>query len=130
MMRINLLEMQQYLVQKENAEPIELTNIELRSIQRRVILNCYLDIVIEKLLQRSEYRGLSKKELLQNPNWHKVLFDGSMNFMCDISVYRMPDGCNIEFDTVSGYWGVNNDYNDNSDPSVWSEKICSLFGIK
>ena len=59
---INLLAVQKYLVQKENAEPIDLTDIELRSIQRRVILNCYLDVVLENLLQQSEYRGFSKKE--------------------------------------------------------------------
>lgn len=124
MTRSKMLAVQEYLVQQEGAKCHKPTGFELHDIQKRIMLNNYLDLFLKEVRKNDKYSCLSDIEILLTPRWSKILFDNHLDIQFDISVYELPDGCKVEFDMVSGYWGMMNDKND------WMLKLCGLFNIE
>ena len=121
MTKAQMAKAKEYLVHDENAVCIKPTDFELHIIQNRIILNHYSDLLIKEVRKRGECSHLTDNEIFITTNWGKLLRGHPLGIQFDISVYKLPDGCQVEFDTVSGYWGTSDDEDD------WILRLSQMF---
>lgn len=117
-------EIENYILQYLNAIPLELSDEEITTLQKRIIQNEYLDLLLNEATKHTDYSNLSPTEILMTvpmPILLRKINLPTIHF--DISCYQLPDGCLIELDHVSGYFAAFNDQNE------WHLKLRQRFGL-
>lgn len=108
----------QYLITELGAIELFPDEEDLAYIKRRVIINQYADLVLEKAQKLPRFSGLSKAQILSHISLASLLQEVSFPLDdFDIHLYKLRDGCIVEIDMVSKHVATIDDRNS------WMDRI-------